>query len=89
MKMKSLLVTLLFVSPLAVSAAAEARMKENTALPQACGSEGCEVPAPPWSAACMTRKSAIIPTVGNRMWPAGNQTCDTEEVCYFAAAYRT
>jgi hypothetical protein len=54
MKIRSFLVTLLFVSPLAVSAAAEARMKENTALPQACGSEGCEVPAPPWSAACMT-----------------------------------
>jgi hypothetical protein len=54
MKIKSFLVALLFVPPFAVSAAAEGRMNENTALAQACGNEGCEVPAPTWSAACMT-----------------------------------
>ncbi len=54
MKVKSFLVALLFVPPFAVSAAAEGRMNENTALAPACGNEDWEVPAPTWSAACMT-----------------------------------
>jgi len=54
MKIKSFLVALLLVSALAVPVAAQARTNENSTLPQAYGSEGREVTAPPWSAACMT-----------------------------------
>ena len=116
MKIKSFLVALLLVLALVVSAAAQARTNENGTQAQTYGSEGREVAAPPWSAACMTdqgpsqcdepmwiyggaalrlakcprsRKSTIIPTVGNRMWAAGNHTCDTEEVCCFAAGCGT
>jgi hypothetical protein len=39
---------------LAVSATAQARTNKHNTLPQAFGSEGREVAAPPWSAACMT-----------------------------------
>jgi len=71
MKIKSFLVALLFVPPLAVSAAAEGRMNENTALPQACGSEGREVAAPPWSAACMTDHGPS--QCGEPMWVYGSR----------------
>jgi hypothetical protein len=54
MKIKSFLVALLLVLALVVSAAAQARTNENSTLAQAYGSEGREVAAPPWSAACMT-----------------------------------
>jgi hypothetical protein len=52
MKMKHLLAASLLA--LAMSATAQARTNEHGALPQAHGSEGREVAAPPWSAACMT-----------------------------------
>jgi hypothetical protein len=52
MKMKYLLAASLL--GLAMSATAQARTSEHGALPQAYGSEGREVDAPPWSAACMT-----------------------------------
>ncbi len=54
MKMKYFLVGLLLVPSLAMSATAQTRMDQSAALPQAYGSEGREVAAPPWSAACMT-----------------------------------
>jgi hypothetical protein len=38
----------------AMSAMAQARTSESGALPQAYGTEGREVEAPPWSAACIT-----------------------------------
>jgi hypothetical protein len=50
MKMKYFLVGLLLVPSLAMSARAQTRMDP----PQAYASEGREVAAPPWSAACMT-----------------------------------
>jgi hypothetical protein len=52
MKIKYLLAASLLA--LAMSATAQARTNEHGALPQAYGSEGREVAAPPWSAACMT-----------------------------------
>jgi hypothetical protein len=52
MKMNHLLVASLLA--LAMSATAQARTNEHGALPQAYGSEGREVAAPPWSDACMT-----------------------------------
>ncbi len=54
MKIKSFLVALLLVLALVVSAAAQARTNENGTQAQTYGSEGREVAAPPWSAACMT-----------------------------------
>ena len=39
---------------LTMSATAQARTIEHSALPQAYGEEGREVAAPTWSAACMT-----------------------------------
>jgi hypothetical protein len=54
MKMKYLLAALLLAPSLAMSATARARTNESSALPQAYRSEGREVAAPPWSAACMT-----------------------------------
>jgi hypothetical protein len=52
MKMRYLLAASLL--SLAMSAIAQARTNEHRSLPQAFGSEGREVAAPPWSAACMT-----------------------------------
>jgi hypothetical protein len=52
MKMKFLLAASLLA--LALSTTAQARPNEPSALPQAYGSHGREVAAPPWSAACMT-----------------------------------
>jgi hypothetical protein len=52
MKMRYLLAASLLL--LAVSATAQARTNEHSTLPQASGSAGREVAAPPWSAACMT-----------------------------------
>ena len=54
MKMKYFLAALLLVPSLATSATAQARTGESSGLPQAYGSEGREVAAPPWSAACMS-----------------------------------
>ena len=51
MKMKYLFAASLLA--LAMSATAQARTSEHGALPQAYGSEGREVAAPPSSAACM------------------------------------
>jgi hypothetical protein len=54
MKMKYFLAALLLVPSLAMSATAQARTNESSGLSQAHESEGREVAAPPWSAACMT-----------------------------------
>ena len=54
MKMKYFLAALLLVPSLAMSAMAQARTNESSGLPQVYESEGREVAAPPWSAACMT-----------------------------------
>ena len=54
MKMKYFLPALLLVPSLAMSATAQTRTNESSGLPQAYGSEGREVAAPPWSFACMT-----------------------------------
>lgn len=51
MKMRYILAASL---SLAVSASAQATTNEHRVLPQALGSEGREVAAPPWSDACMT-----------------------------------
>ena len=52
--MKCFLAALLLVPSLAISATAQTRMDQSSALRQVYGSEGREVAAPPWSAACMT-----------------------------------
>jgi hypothetical protein len=52
MKMKYLVAA--SVLALAMSATAQARTIEHGARPQAYATEGREVAAPPWSAACMT-----------------------------------
>ena len=54
MKMKYFMAGLLLVPSLATSATAQTRMDQSSALPQAYASEGREVAAPSWSAACMT-----------------------------------
>jgi hypothetical protein len=54
MKLKYILAALPLVLPLAMSAAAQARMRDGSAPPPAYRTEGHEVAAPPWSAACMT-----------------------------------
>jgi hypothetical protein len=54
MKMKYFLAALLLVPSLAAPAALQARTYDSNISPQASGSEGREVAAPPWSAACMT-----------------------------------
>jgi hypothetical protein len=54
MKMKYFLAALLLVPTLATPVAVLARTHDESIPPQASGSEGREVAAPPWSAACMT-----------------------------------
>jgi hypothetical protein len=54
MKMKYFLAALLLVPSLAAPVAVQARTHDSNIPPQASGSEGREVAAPPWSAACMT-----------------------------------
>jgi hypothetical protein len=72
MKIKSFLVALLLVLALVVSAAAQARTNENSTLAQAYGSEGREVAAPPWSAACMTDQGPS--QCGEPMWVYGSRS---------------
>jgi hypothetical protein len=70
MKMKSVLTALLVVPSLAMGAGAQARRHENGALPQTYATEGREVAAPPWSAACVTDQG---PTqCGEPMWVYGS-----------------
>ena len=71
MKIKSFLVALLLVLALVVSAAAQAGTNENSTLAQAYGSEGREVAAPPWSAACMTDHGPS--ECGEPMWIYGSR----------------
>jgi hypothetical protein len=54
MKTKYFLAALLLVPSLAAPAAVQARTHDSNIPSQASGSEGREVAAPPWSAACMT-----------------------------------
>jgi hypothetical protein len=54
MKMKYFLAALLLIPSLAAPVAVQARTYDSNIRPQASGSEGREVAAPPWSAACMT-----------------------------------
>jgi hypothetical protein len=55
---------------LAMSARAQVRTSESSALPQANGSESREVAAPPWSAACMTDHGPS--QCGEPMWIYGS-----------------
>jgi hypothetical protein len=70
MKTKSFLVALLVLA-LVVSAAAQAQTNENSILAQAYESEGHEVTAPPWSAACMTDHGPS--QCGEPMWVYGRR----------------
>ena len=70
MKIKYFLAALLLVPSLAMSAAAQARTNERSALPQVSGSDGREVAAPPWSAACMTDHGPS--ECGEHMWFYGS-----------------
>jgi hypothetical protein len=54
MKMKYFLAALLLIPSLATPAMVQARTHDSNIPPQAFGTEGREVAAPPWSAACMT-----------------------------------
>jgi hypothetical protein len=54
MKMKYFLAALLLVPSLATPVMVQARTHDSSIPPQAFGTEGREVAAPPWSAACMT-----------------------------------
>ena len=54
MKMKLVLATLLLAPALAMPATLQARTYEGGMQPRAFVTEGREVAAPPWSAACMT-----------------------------------
>jgi hypothetical protein len=54
MKTKYVLAALLLATSLAMPATLQARTYENRVPPQASATEGREVAAPPWSAACMT-----------------------------------
>jgi hypothetical protein len=71
MKMKYFLAALLLVPSLAMSATAQARTNEGSGLPQVSGSEGREVAAPPWSAACMTDHGPS--QCGEPMWIYGSR----------------
>ena len=71
MKMKYFLAALLLVPSLAMSATAQARTNKTGALPQAYGSEGREVAAPPWSAACVTDHGPS--ECGEPMWIYGSR----------------
>ena len=70
MKIKYLLAASLLA--LTMSATAQARTTEHGALPQAYGSEGREVAAPPWSAACMTDHGPS--ECGEPMWIYGSRS---------------
>jgi hypothetical protein len=54
MKLKHVLAALLLAPALAMPAMLQARTYESGMPPQAFATEGREVAAPPWSAACMT-----------------------------------
>jgi hypothetical protein len=71
MKTKCFLAALLLVPSLAMSATAQARTNERNGLPQATGTEGREVAAPPWSDACMTDHGPS--QCGEPMWVYGSR----------------
>jgi len=68
MKMRYLLAASLL--SLAMSGIAQARTNEHRSLPQTFGSEGREVAAPSWSAACMTDHGPS--QCGEPMWVYGS-----------------
>jgi hypothetical protein len=70
MKMKYFLTALLLVPSLAAPVAVQARTHDSSIPPQASGSEGREVAAPPWSAACMTDHGPS--QCGEPMWVYGS-----------------
>ena len=71
MTLRYFLAGLLLLPSLAMSATAQARTHQNSAPPQAYGSEeGREVAAPPWSAACMTDHGPS--QCGEPMWVYGS-----------------
>jgi hypothetical protein len=69
MKMKYFLVGLLLVPALVTSAAAQPRVDQSSAPPQAYES-GREVAAPSWSAACMSDQGPS--QCGEPMWVYGS-----------------
>ena len=70
MKTKYFFAALPLMLSLAMSAAAQARTNEGSALPQAYDAGGREVAAPPWSAACMTDHGPS--QCGEPMWVYGS-----------------
>jgi hypothetical protein len=54
MKMKYFLAALLLIPSLAAPVTIQARTQDSSIPPRAFRTEGREVAAPPWSAACMT-----------------------------------
>jgi hypothetical protein len=70
MKITYLLAALLLVSSLATPTAAQERTHKSVARAQAYGTEGREIAAPPWSAACMTDHGPS--ECGEPMWVYGS-----------------
>jgi hypothetical protein len=69
MKITHILAALLLASSLATPAMAQERIHKSTRA-QAYGSEGREIAAPPWSAACMTDHGPS--ECGEPMWVYGS-----------------
>jgi hypothetical protein len=70
MKTKYILAALLLLPSLAAPTALQARTHDSNIPPQAFGTEGREVAAPPWSAACMTDHGPS--QCGEPMWVYGS-----------------
>jgi hypothetical protein len=70
MKSIHILATVLLMSSLATPAAAHQRTHNNGARAQPYASNGREIAAPPWSAACMTDHGPS--ECGEPMWIYGN-----------------
>jgi hypothetical protein len=70
MKIIHILATLLLASSLTTPATAQERIHNSGTWTQAHGSEGREIAAPPWSAACMTDHGPS--ECGEPMWVYGS-----------------
>ena len=81
MKITCLLASLLLVSSLATPATAKERNHRSVAQTHAYGSQGHEVAAPPWSAACMTDHGPSA--CGEPMWVYESNDVDTRYTSAF------
>jgi hypothetical protein len=70
MKITPILTALLLASSFATPATAQERIHKSGTWAQAHGSEGREIAAPPWSAACMTDQGPR--ECGEPMWVYGS-----------------